>query len=124
MPLSEEGQRLLDEMERNLYGTAHDVHTSPGSSARLSPGRIFVGFLAIAVGLAVLILGVSLQQLLLGVAGFVLMFVGVIAALSTSRSSSPLDAGRTSAGATGSRTAKRPGFMTRLENRWDERNSH
>jgi hypothetical protein len=123
MPLSEEEQRLLDEMERNLYGTAHDVHSSSGSSARLSAGRIFVGFVAIALGVAGLILGVSLQQLLMGVAGFVLMFVGVVAALSTKKDSVQLDTGRKGSGATGSRPSQRPGFMTRLENRWDERNS-
>jgi hypothetical protein len=123
MPLSEEEQRLLDEMERNLYGTAHDVHTSSGSPAQLSPGRIFLGFVGIALGLAILILGVSLQLLILGVAGFVLMFIGVIAALNTKGASAKPGAARASSSRGRSASGQRPGFMTRLENRWDERDS-
>ena len=122
MPLSEEEQRLLDEMERNLYGGAHDVHSASSGSTRLSSRGIVIGFISVAAGLVMLVLGVSTQVLLVGVGGFVLMFAGVVAALSIKPGapSSPRSAS-TSTRSTG--RPKRAGFMARLEDRWDERNS-
>jgi hypothetical protein len=121
VPLSEEEQRLLDEMERNLYGSNHDVHSASAGSTRLSSRGILVGFVGVLAGLALLILGVATQMILLGVGGFVFMFAGIVAAMSikSSRGSSRQAApGQPSAGS--SARPKKQGFMSRLEDRWDQ----
>jgi uncharacterized membrane protein len=123
MPLSEEEQRLLDEMERNLYGSAHDVHSAPGGRTRLSSRGILIGFVSVAAGLVLLVLGVSTQLLVVGVGGFVLMFAGIIAALSIKPGSHGSGASAAGNARTSSSRPKRAGFMARLEDRWDERNS-
>lgn len=119
MPLSEEEQRLLDEMERNLYGSGHDVHSATGSSGRLSSRGIFAGFVGVAIGLVLLVLGVTTQLLILGVAGFVVMFAGVVAALSLK---APMTVRSESASSSTSHTSrpKRRGLLNRLEDRWDD----
>lgn len=122
MPLSEEEQRLLDEMERNLYGSAHDVHSASGAGTRISSRGILIGFVSVALGLVLLILGVSTQFLLVGVGGFVLMFAGIVAALSIKPGKPSASRPAASASRSASRP-KRPGFMARLEDRWDDRNS-
>lgn len=125
MPLSEEEQRLLDEMERNLFG-ASDVHSSRGKPTPLSSRGIFAGVIGVVVGLALLVLGVTIQTPLLGATGFVLMFAGVVAALSLKPgagkvSKSSAKNSRPTSAAPGS-SSRRPGLMNRLEDRWDERN--
>lgn len=121
MPLSEEEQRLLDEMERNLYGSRHDVHTTSASAGRVSSRGIVVGLVGVILGLVALVLGVTTQLLLLGVGGFVLMFAGVVAALSLKSSNSSSSSFSSARAAGGSARPKRQGFMSRLEDRWDER---
>ena len=123
MPLSEEEQRLLDEMERNLYGSAHDVHSASNRSSGMSSRGILIGFIAVALGLVLLVLGVSSQMLLVGVGGFVLMFVGIVAALSIKPRRGTSQNSRSSRTSGPSSRPKRPGFMARLEDRWDERNT-
>ncbi|WP_022883888.1 DUF3040 domain-containing protein [Glaciibacter superstes] len=122
MPLSEQEQRLLEEMERSLYHNDADFVATVGAT-RLRPNyrSIALGVLLAVVGIATLIAGVALQQLWLGIVGFVVMFGGVLLALTPTRSlrrSAP--SGReTPAG-------PRPGpqdsgFMDRLNDRWDRR---
>jgi hypothetical protein len=119
MPLSEEEQRLLDEMERNLYGSGHDVHSASGSSGRLSSSGIVAGFVGVALGLVLLVLGVTTQLLILGVSGFVVMFVGVVAALSLRAPMTSRPAAASQSGSSSSRP-KRRGLMNRLEDRWND----
>lgn len=118
MPLSEEEQRLLDEMERNLYGSSQDVHSAGSGVGRLSSRGILVGFVGVLLGLALLILGVTLQTVLLGVVGFVVMFAGIVSAVSLKAPTSKPAGSQSYRGATG--RAKKPGFMSRLEDRWDQ----
>jgi predicted lipid-binding transport protein (Tim44 family) len=114
MPLSEHEQRLLDEMERNLYGSGADVHpTKP--QGRPTYRSIVVGIIVAVVGLGILIAGVTSQLILIGVVGFVVMFLGVLlAAKPGSVSDSP------ASGAKGkSKPRQRSSFMQRMEQRWD-----
>ncbi|MEN9752184.1 MAG: hypothetical protein RLZZ600_1231 [Actinomycetota bacterium] len=120
MPLSEEEQRLLDEMERNLYGSSQDVHSTNGSTGRISSRGILFGFVGVLAGLTLLVLGVTTQVILLGVGGFVLMFAGIVAAVSLKAAPRAGSASASSSSARAPRSS-RPGFMSRLENRWDER---
>ena len=82
MPLSEQEQRLLEEMERNLYRNDADfVHAVGGVRGRRPNYRsIVLGVLLAVAGVGALIAGVALQLLIIGVVGFALMFAGVLVA--------------------------------------------
>lgn len=122
MPLSEQEQRLLEEMERSLYHNDAEFVASVGGT-RLRPNyrSIVLGVLAGVVGIATLVAGVAIQQLWLGVIGFIIMFGGVLLALTPGR-------GVKATATPSSGQARRPaqarsqqGFMDKLNDRWDRR---
>jgi len=125
MPLSEQEQRLLEEMERSLYHNDADFVSTAGVS-RLRPDyrSVVVGVLLAVAGMGALIAGVALQQLWLGVLGFIIMFAGVLLAITPGKGVRG-SAGGASAGRPGSgprqRTGANQGFMDRLNERWDRR---
>jgi hypothetical protein len=119
MPLSEHEQKLLEQLEKQLHEDDPKFASSMGSD----PGRswstrhVVIGVLGTLAGVLLLLVGVSLQNILVGVLGFIIMGAGVYFA--TMRSSS----GRS---AKASRSGRKPGksrssFMNGLEERWDER---
>lgn len=86
MPLSEQEQRLLDEMERNLYqGDADYVATVGGTRGRPSLAAIALGVVIVLVGVAGLVVGVAMRQPVLGVVGFAAMFAGALVAIAPPR---------------------------------------
>ena len=86
MPLSEQEQRLLEEMERSLYHNDADfVAGAGGRHGRPTYTRIVTGVLVGVVGVATLIAGVGVRLPVIGVLGFILMFVGVLVALTPPR---------------------------------------
>jgi hypothetical protein len=86
MPLSEQEQRLLEEMERSLYHNDADfVAGAAGRHGRPTYTRIVTGVLVGVVGVATLIAGVGVRIPVIGVLGFILMFVGVLVALTPPR---------------------------------------
>ncbi|WP_105567420.1 DUF3040 domain-containing protein [Microbacterium halophytorum] len=125
MPLSEQEQRLLDEMERHLMQHDADVvHASGGRS--ISYRNLVIGVVVAILGLAAIIAGVTLWQTLpiagviIGVVGFAAMLGGVIIA-STPMKNAPTP---------GEKRAETPGkvgksshgsFMDRMGERWDRR---
>jgi hypothetical protein len=116
MPLSEHEQRLLDEMERNLYGTDSDVHSAPlGGMPRPNYRAIVLGAVVVVAGLGALLGGVVSHLIVVGIAGFAVMFAGVLIA---TRPGVPLEfppaSGRTS-------PRSKPSFMQRMEARWEQR---
>jgi hypothetical protein len=127
MPLSEQEQRLLEEMERSLYHNDVDFVSTAGVT-RLRPNyrSVVLGVLLAVAGIAALIAGVALQQLWLGVLGFIIMFAGVLIAItpgSNVRGGSGSGSRGASAGrpGPGQRTGANKGFMDRLNDRWDRR---
>jgi len=79
MPLSEQEQRLLDEMERNLYHSeADDVTTVGARRGRANGTAILIASAGILIGLVLLVTGVVIRQPLVGVLGFAAMFAGVV----------------------------------------------
>ena len=110
MPLSEHEQRMLDEMERNLYGGDADVVSARGERMRPNYRFLTMGVIIAVAGIGVMIAGVMAQMILVGVAGFAVVFVGVIVA------SRPASATAVSAR---TRPARAGGFMQRMEQRWD-----
>ncbi|HEY0261209.1 MAG TPA: DUF3040 domain-containing protein [Lacisediminihabitans sp.] len=120
MPLSEQEQRLLEEMERSLYHNDADFVATVGSRrGRPSYRSVVVGILLGVVGVAVIVTGVVLHQPIIGIAGFVVMFVGVLMAFSSpKRGIEPEDV-------TAQPAARKPRFMDRMNERWDKRqNDH
>ena len=113
MPLSEHEQRLLDEMERNLYGRDADVtSTAFVGMPRPNYRAIVLGVIVVLLGLGGLIAGVMTHMIAVGIAGFVLMFAGVLIA---SKPGAPAETSDKKPRQTGG------SFMQRMEQRWDER---
>jgi DUF3040 family protein len=125
MALSDEEQRLLEQMEAAL--AAEDpklVNTLRGTGARRVHRRraalAGVGFFA---GLALLIVGIS-TQLFLSVLGFVIMVICAVTAIySWQHVGSGPDPGRGDRAKTpqGYRPSDGQGFMDKMEERWRRR---
>lgn len=124
MPLSEHEQRLLDEMERNLYQNDADFVAAVGKGRGGTNYRALVlGILLGILGLAVLVAGVVVRQPLVGILGFAVMLGGVVVGLRPAPGGS-VEAGLTDAGRPSKpRSSNRQGsgFMDRLNDRWDNR---
>jgi hypothetical protein len=115
MPLSEQEQRLLEEMERSLYHNDADFVATVGArQGRPSVRTIIVGILIGILGVAVIVGGVVLHQPIIGVAGFVVMFGGVLMAISSPRRAAAAAQPRTN-------TRQKASFMDRMNERWDKR---
>jgi hypothetical protein len=126
MPLSEQEQRLLEEMERSLYHNDADFVATVGAT-RLRPSyrSIALGVLLVVAGIALLIAGVALHLLWLGVIGFVVMFGGVLLAITPGRvsrgftPSAPQGHGHGHSHASTQKSDQ--GFMDKMNDRWDRR---
>ncbi|MDN4615631.1 DUF3040 domain-containing protein [Leifsonia sp. F6_8S_P_1B] len=122
MPLSEHEQRLLEEMERSLYQNDADfVAKVGGKRARPAYRSIVLGVLIAVVGVAVLVTGVFVQQPIVGILGFVVMFAGVLVAIAPGKRVSLDDATPTSARTAKAARGRQAGFMDRMNDRWDKR---
>lgn len=120
MALSEHEQRLLDQLEQQLHADdpkfAHSMASS--TSRSMSTRRIVIGSLVTIAGVAVLLLGIWNQFIPVGVAGFLIMGAGVYYATSKTR----LDGAAPNSGK-GAKASSSPrgGFLSSLEEKWDER---
>jgi hypothetical protein len=118
MPLSEQEQRLLDEMERHLMRNDADVVSAPTDGRTLSYRNIVYGTILVLIGLGALIVGVSTQLIVVGVIGFVVMLGGVILAVTPTRGiprTTPEAAPRAQ------KQRSNSSFMDRMNDRWDRR---
>ncbi|MGX5717042.1 DUF3040 domain-containing protein [Arthrobacter sp. MAHUQ-56] len=117
MPLSEHEQKLLEQLEKQLHEDdpkfANSMGSDPGRS--WSTRHVVIGVLCALAGIFLLLIGVTLQNIFVGVLGFVVMGGGVYFA--TMRSSGA----RGSKGRTPKSGKQRSSFMSGLEERWDER---
>lgn len=133
MPLSEQEQRLLEEMERSLYNNDSDFVTTMGSRrGRPSYTMVVVGILGALVGVAVVVAGVAFRQPLIGVAGFVILLAGALFAIAPPRrrhgslGPAPVpphsSTGHSPSSGRGGRGRQKGGsLMDRLNERWDRR---
>lgn len=116
VPLSEHEQRLLDQIERGLHAEAPKLaammHMTDNRG--IARRRIIRGAIGLIFGLLILLGGVNLNQVLIGVLGFVLMLVSVVA---IGRNYQRMHGGGPSSDAP--RTQRRRGH--RLEERWQRR---
>jgi hypothetical protein len=131
MPLSEQEQRLLEEMERSLYQNDSDfVARVTRRQGRPTYTAITVGVLIGLVGVGVIVLGLVIKQPLIGVLGFVVMLGGVLFALRPGgRTPTARPARSGTSGPAARRGTARPArgssggsFLDRMNERWDKRN--
>ncbi|WP_160666521.1 DUF3040 domain-containing protein [Pseudarthrobacter sp. ATCC 49987] len=118
MPLSEHEQKLLEQLEKQLHEDDPKFASSMGSDAgrSWSTRHLVIGVLATLAGVVLLLLGVTIQNIFVGVLGFVVMGAGVYYA--TMRGG----AGKSKAAGVARKPGKpRSSFMGNLEERWDER---
>ena len=120
MPLSEQEQRLLEEMERSLYQNDADfVATVSPRRGKTNYTVLVLGILIGVLGVATLVTGVVVRQPLVGVLGFAIMFVGVLLAVAPPRR--PDHAVPAPASASKRKSTRSGGFMDNLNDRWDKR---
>jgi len=117
MALSEHEQRLLDEMERNLYQNEADVVTALGVTKR-APNytAVVAGVVMAVVGLGVMLWAVSASLTWLGVIGFLVLFAGVMVAVTIP---GPVSEGSARSASGSSRSSG--SLMDQLNERWDRR---
>ncbi len=120
MPLSEHEQRLLDEMERNLYQNDADfVATVSGRRGKPNYRLVVIGALLAVAGVGALVAGVIVRQPIVGVIGFGLMLGGVLLVISPGRGAETTTAGSSSAGRASQ--PRRSSWMTTMTERWERR---
>ena len=131
MPLSDHEQRMLDEIESALYAEDPKFASSVRGGALRAPTtrRRIQGTALFVVGLAMLVSGVAFPATMLGsfpilsVVGFLVMFGGVVFAITGPR----LSKGSDRSGAGGGRQHKAKGsrgsgsFTSRMEDRFRRR---
>ncbi|MBF8193311.1 DUF3040 domain-containing protein [Nonomuraea sp. K274] len=128
MPLSEHEQRLLDQIEQALYAEdpkwANTVRISdPRSHYKRRLIKASIGFV---LGVVVMMVGVVINEILLGVGGFVVMLAACLWGLSSWKR---MNGFGDSAPASGTavppgkqaRRGNRGSFMERMEERWRRR---
>jgi len=122
MPLSEQEQRLLEEMERSLYQNDADfVATVSPRRGRTNYTILVIGILIAVLGIATLVAGVIIRQPLVGVLGFAIMFVGVLLAVAPPRRASGFPAKDIPRSSNRAPKSKSSSFMQGLNDRWDRR---
>ncbi len=129
MPLSEQEQRLLEEMERSLYQNDSDfVARVTRRQGRPTYTAITLGVLGALAGVAIVIVGLVIKAPLLGILGFVVMLAGVLFALRPGMRAPKSKPARPGAPASGGSARPASGgggggsFMDRMNDRWDKRN--
>lgn len=126
MPLSEHEQRLLDQMEQALKVedpkfASHMVAHPDRSRFRR---RVAVGVCGVVVGLALVIIGMTIAQIWLGVVGFAVMVAAGAYAFKPGHHrelGTVQDDGSVAAAHPRGQTRANGSFMQRLEERWDRR---
>jgi hypothetical protein len=131
MPLSDHEQRMLDQIESALYAEDPKFASSvrggtlraPSARRRLQGAALFV------IGLAMLVCGVAFKATMIGsfpilsVIGFLVMFGGVIFAITGPRVSGGRDRSGSEPGAARAKKSKGSGgsFTSRMEDRFRRR---
>jgi len=120
MPLSEHEQRLLEEMERNLYQNDADfVATVSGRRGKPNYRLVVAGALLAVAGVAALVAGVIVRQPIIGVVGFGLMLGGVLLVISPGRGIETVSSANASSGRP--TRAPRSSWMSTMTERWERR---
>jgi hypothetical protein len=125
VPLSENEQRLLEQMERALYAEDPKWASAMRGAVRRSSSarRLLLGVVGVVVGLVLLLVGVAGQQVIVGIAGFLVMLAAFAYTVSSRKKPGPtgvVNRAGTVRPVTPNRR-RRGSFMQRLEERWERR---
>ncbi|RII18281.1 hypothetical protein DSC45_10220 [Streptomyces sp. YIM 130001] len=133
MPLSEQEQRMLEQMERALYAEDPKFATAlEGSKLRTyTRKRVYQAIAGFLVGIALLMAGMVAQQIWISVVGFLVMLGCAVLAVTGWRKA-PKPGEQPAAGAApgapqgGGQGGRRQGkqrrsMMNRIEQRWQRR---
>jgi hypothetical protein len=120
MALSEREQRLLEEMERNLYNNEADVVTTLGVSRTPNFRAMAIGAIVALGGLITMLLGVNSDLTVVGIVGFAIMFTGVMVAVAIPGESAD---GRSGSTMPTSTSGSGGSFMNQMNERWERRNN-
>lgn len=131
MPLSEHEQRLLDQIERELYAEDPKFASTVRGTRLRRPARRrrIQGIALFVVGVALLVLGVVVPQFrvadipLISVLGFLVMFFGVMLAVTSIRHGAESDGkgGGSGSRGGGKQSGRRSSFTQRMEERFRQR---
>ncbi|MDO5727663.1 MAG: DUF3040 domain-containing protein [Bowdeniella nasicola] len=114
MALSEYEQRVLAEMEQHLRADDPRLASSMASKSRgIDIRRLSLGILGFILGLIGLLAGVATSQTWIGIIGFIVMLASAVWAMSA----------KTTPAATRVKRQQKPRgtFMQRQEDRWNNR---
>ena len=91
MPLSENEQRLLEQMERALYAEDPKWASAMRGAVRRSSSarRLLLGIVGVVVGLVLLLVGVAGQQVIVGIVGFLVMLAAFAYTVSSRKKPGP-----------------------------------
>lgn len=116
MGLSEQEQKLLDELERGLYASDSSLAHKLGKPGARSPKRIIAGASLAIIGVSLLVVAVILQVAIFGVGGFLAMLAGLIVATSSNPSEPKLGSASPK-----SAMPANPSKKSFFDDRWDKR---
>ena len=127
MPLSEHEQRLLDQIERELYAEDPKFASTVRGARFRRPARRrrIQGIALFVVGVALLVVGVMVKALwvaevpIASVVGFLVMFLGVVLAVMGGRHSSA--EAKSGKGGKGASPKAKSSFTQRMEERFRQR---
>jgi len=115
--LTEAERKLLAELEQTLQAEDPKLAVKLAAPARrVHPTRAILGVLGVIVGLIALVVGMSLHWAV-SVAGFVVMLGSILLLMSAWSPGRPT----TKPGATGAPKPNPADFMSKLEERWQNR---
>ena len=116
MPLSEYEKRVLEQMERQLMSDDPKLATTMTEPhAPKSLQKILVTATGVLIGAAILVAGAVIRIPLIGVLGFVVMFVAVMYGIAGDKPETAAEA------AAQEKPAKTSGWYESLNDRWDRR---
>lgn len=115
MALSEQEQKMLDELERGLYASDANLAHKLGKPGSFSPRRIVSGLAIAVIGISLLVVAVMIQLAIFGVVGFLVMLAGLALASGAKTPGTPKPS-------TTSQTSKpKAPKGSFFEDRWDKR---
>lgn len=123
MPLSEHEQRLLEQIEQSLYAEDPKFSATVKSTdlRAVAAKRIRIAVALVVLGLVVLVGGVWLNNVFVGVLGFLIMFgggvIGVMAAQTPATAPGPK---RSGTAADPPKSTMKDKFEERLRKRFDQ----
>lgn len=128
VPLSEHEQRMLEQLEQALAAEDPKFASSMEGSRRGGPNRVrwIIGAVGVLVGLGLVLVGIQ-TTMWVGAAGFAVMVAAVAYALTPPRRGRGgklavvRDDGTTGPASSGRKQKNSPGFMDKLDDRWDRR---